>query len=555
MWKLIGFGFLFGLAAVDVQAATPVDAKAAKAMNALFAKRHKADAPGCVAGVYRNGEILNTSAYGMANLELGVPLSAKSVLDIGSTSKQFTALSALLLERDGKLSLDDDIRKYVPELPEYASRITLRQLLQHTGGVRDYIDLLRMHGNHVDDVTTAADALRVISQQSGTHFAPGEEYEYSNSGYFLVGLAIEKASGQSLRKFAQQRIFAPLGMTSTVYRDDHTELVPNRAMAYAKDEKKGWVLDVSNWEQMGDGGIVTTVGDFARWNANFYEPKVGDAALFKLQEAPLLLKGGVSVPYGLGLIPGTYKGHATVEHGGSWGGYRANFKRFPARRLAVALMCNGEDANLGELINQVSDLYLPSASKATTAPADPSVAAANWSQDQLEAWVGAYLFGINGKVEIRRVDKALQVVTEDETYALVPLSDGTVKVGGVPVDVILRRMPAADGEPRRIQQFNNGVPSGMAVRYTPSQPTSQELQAQVGNFHCPEIQADYQVQLDNGELKLLTPRGDRISMTPYGAGYYAGRRFGLRYPAASDRPAQEMQLSMSRARDVRCRRL
>src|SRR5208282_317064 len=245
--------------------------KATAAVDEVFADLTKAGSPGCAVAVYRNGRISYSKGYGLANLEEDVPITPGSVFDIGSTSKQFTAASILLLEKQGKLSVNDDVRKYIPELPDYGPKITLLPLLNHTSGLRDYLALMDLAGINTDSVTTDEDALQIITRQKALNFAPGSDWLYSNSGFFLLSIVVKRASGKTLREFAAENIFAPLGMTHTQYRDDHTALIPDRAMAYDPKEKKdGYTLDVSYFEQTGDGAVHTSVEDLLKWDENFY---------------------------------------------------------------------------------------------------------------------------------------------------------------------------------------------------------------------------------------------------------------------------------------------
>ncbi len=246
-------------------------------VDELFREYDRSDSPGCALGVFRDGKIEYARGYGMANLELGVANTPQTVFDIGSTSKQFTAFAIQLLARDGKLSLDDDVRKWVPEIPSYGKIVTIRHLLHHTGGLRDYIELMSLQGVMTEDLTVDADVLDIMARQKAPNFAPGEEHLYCNTGYFLLSVIVKRASGQSLRDFAAERIFGPLGMRHTQFNDSHTRIIPNRATGYSKGKNGVFGIDMSDWEQTGDGAVATTVEDLQRWDQNFYDPKVGDA--------------------------------------------------------------------------------------------------------------------------------------------------------------------------------------------------------------------------------------------------------------------------------------
>src|SRR5579863_10119286 len=222
------------------------DEKSAAAVDEVFGDLTKAGSPGCALGVYRDGRIIYAKGYGLANIEEDVPITPQSVFDIGSTSKQFTAASILLLEKQGKLSVNDDVRKYIPELPDYGPKITILHLLNHTSGLRDYLTLMELAGINIDSVTTDEDALQIITRQKALNFAPGSDWLYSNTGFFLLSIIVKRVSRKTLREFAAENIFAPLRMTHTQYRDDHTALIANRAMAYdPKEVQDGYTLNVS----------------------------------------------------------------------------------------------------------------------------------------------------------------------------------------------------------------------------------------------------------------------------------------------------------------------
>src|SRR6202521_5381069 len=254
-----GFGAILLLWNASGAAYKNSDEKSAAAVDEVFGDLTKSGSPGCALGVYRDGKIIYSKGYGLANIEENVAITPQSVFDIGSTSKQFTATSILLLEKQGKLSDRDDVRKYLPELPDYGQKITILQLLNHTSGLRDYLSLMKLAGINIDSVTTDADALALITRQKALNFAPGSDFLYSNTGFFLLSVIVQRVSGKSLREFAAENIFAPLEMTHTQYRDDHAALIANRALAYEERENKdGYTLDVSYFEQTGDGAVHTS---------------------------------------------------------------------------------------------------------------------------------------------------------------------------------------------------------------------------------------------------------------------------------------------------------
>ncbi|MBL8191294.1 MAG: beta-lactamase family protein [Acidobacteria bacterium] len=348
------------------QSADGVTAK----VDAIFANFDKTDSPGCALGVIKDGKLIYTRGYGKANLEHGIANGSTLVYDIGSTSKQFAAASILLLAQQGKLSLEDDVRKFIPELPSYQKPILIRHLLHHTSGLRDYLTLFNLAGVNFDDTTTEADALKIIIRQKALNFTPGDEWIYSNSGYFLLSIIIKRASGKSYPEFAQEHIFDPLGMKHTLVLDNHKRIVPMRATGYSPNPKAGFQTEMSNFEQTGDGAVLTSVEDLLKWDQNFYEPKVGGKAFLDQMHAVGAFNDGKKHDYASGLFIEEYKGLRKVSHGGSWAGYRSELLRFPDQKFSVACLCNLGTVNPSALAQRVADMYL--ADQFTTNESKPS---------------------------------------------------------------------------------------------------------------------------------------------------------------------------------------
>jgi CubicO group peptidase (beta-lactamase class C family) len=404
-WRSVGGAVLAGVlvfGAFDGSMRGGVDVgtggqKMEAAVDEVFEDLTAPGSPGCALGVYRDGQMIYAKGYGLANAEENVPITPKSVFDIGSTSKQFTAASILLLEKQGKLAVTDDVRKYLPELPVYGKKITILQLLNHTSGLRDYLTLMELAGINLDGVTTDEDALALIVRQRALNFAPGSEYLYSNTGFFLLSVIVKRVSGKTLREFAAENIFMPLGMTHTQFRDDYTSLIADRAMAYDADEKKeGYTLKVSYFEQTGDGAVHTSVEDLLKWDQNFYTGTIGGKIfLAELQEHGKLNNGKV-IAYAKGLFVGEYRGLHTVRHGGSWGGYRAELLRFPDQHFSVACLCNVGNANPSRRADEVADVYLASMMKPRDAKKEldeerkKESRGAPLTAEQLQAYAGDY---------------------------------------------------------------------------------------------------------------------------------------------------------------------
>src|SRR5215471_6562537 len=278
-------------------------------IDELFAAYTKSQSPGCSVGVIRDGSFLLRKSYGKANLELGVPLTSESVFYMASVSKQFTAASVVLAAQQGFLSLDDSVRKYVPELPDYANGITLRQMLHQTSGFRDYLALTYLSGRDISALSSPAEILKLITRQKGLNNLPGEEFVYSNSNYFLLALVVKRATGKSLAEFAAANIFQPLGMRHTSFYDDNKVVVPNRVAAYDPGKEREFLVDWSTlFDIVGSGGLMSNIDDLLLWDRNFYFNEVGKGALSTELEAPGVLNNGHQINYGLGLWLGEYRG-------------------------------------------------------------------------------------------------------------------------------------------------------------------------------------------------------------------------------------------------------
>ena len=325
----------------------------------LFAGYAKAGSAGCSLGVIHDGRFSYRKSYGAASLELDVPLAPQSVFYLASVSKQFTAASIVLAEEQGFLSLDDDVRKYIPELPDYGHRITLRQMLHQTSGLRDFLSLVYLSGRNISDLSSPEAILKLIARQSGLNNAPGDEFVYSNSNYFLLGVVIQRATKKSLAEFAAQNIFRPLGMTRTLFYDDNTLVVPGRVAAYDQAKDGRLAVDWSTtYDIVGGGGMLSTVDDLFRWDQNFYANKLGKGGLIKELESRGVLNDGKQINYAMGLWLGSYRGQPVLEHSGGTFGYRTELLRFPEQRFSVVALCNLASVNVEGLSRKVADVYL-----------------------------------------------------------------------------------------------------------------------------------------------------------------------------------------------------
>lgn len=344
------------------------------AVDKVFARWTSAT-PGCAVGVAAGGKTVLAKAYGMADLEHDVPNTVDTIFEAGSVAKQFTAMAVLLLAKDGKLSLDDPARKYVPELPDYGAPLTIRHLLNHTSGLRDWGSMAGIAGApRTTRAYTHAHVLDIVSRQKALNFPTGTAWSYTNTGFNLAAVIVSRVSGMPFAEFSRTRIFTPLGMTRTSWRDDHTRVVKGRARAYAS-ASDGYHLDMPFENVHGNGGLLTTVGDLLKWNENFVTPVVGDRALLTTQSTAGRFNDGRPLDYALGLFVGEYRGAQNIFHSGSTAGYRAHLSRFPATHTSVAVLCNVATGDATRSANLVSDLFLTGLKPVTpTTPTPPAPA-------------------------------------------------------------------------------------------------------------------------------------------------------------------------------------
>lgn len=479
-------------------------------IDSVFA-RYTPATPGCELLVRQNGTTLLERAYGRASLELGVPISSRTVFNVGSLSKQFTAASIVLLAQDGKLSLDDDIRTFVPELPILDGKVTLRQLLTHTSGWRDYIQLLVWQGHEVRDHVTPLDAMNVLRTQRALNFAPGTEFRYSNTGYYLMSLVVQRVTGDSLPEFARKRIFEPLGMHDTRYVTDMRAVVEDRAIAYEPAPKGAWREAMSGWEMAGAGGVYTTAGDLARWDDALTSGVLGNRALTDALVTAGKLRDGVSIPYGLGLFVDRYLGQRRVWHNGIWAGYRSILMRFPDARVSIIALCNAADATSESLADAVARIVLPVPQPATGAAVEraPTPDATLLS--------GLYYGGsTNQRVTIGVDSGVLSIAGSPATHLIA----GRARTFRLPGSTTILEFKPANDTARTMISHSDGR-SSVYARVGPPLPPSSFL-AYRGRYHSDELGVDWTVDVRGDQLSLVDGRGDRTNIQPIFRDAFAG---------------------------------
>ncbi len=474
-----------------------------RAVDRVFSAWRDTEGPGCSLSVLQRGRVVYERGYGMSNLETDTPIRPSSIFHVASVSKQFTAMAIMLLEHDGKLSVDDNIRKYLPEIPDYGTPITIRHLLTHTSGLRDQWELIGLaRGRFEEDRITEADVMDIIPRQRALNFTPGSEYLYSNTGFTLLGVIVKRVSGQTLRAFADARIFKPLGMTSTHFHDDYTMLVPNRTSAYEM-RPDGWHVGIPNFDVYGATSLFTTTGDLLKWEANLDHPIIGDSALFAQMATPAKLTTGEPDNYGFGLVSGMYRGARVIEHNGADAGYRSYVGRFPDHALAIAIACNASTANTTALARGVADAYIGK-ELAPVPPAAPAPQAVTLTPASLERRVGMYLqpnTRVIGEITLR--DGHLML----GRAPLVPLSETRFRVAGQPSEIVF-----ADGDHAGFAAQPVGAGNPVPFEWhAPVVATAAILAPYAGSYFSDDLNARYRVTAGDSTISLQTGTSEALT--------------------------------------------
>ncbi len=466
-------------------------------VDSVFASVNNQSGPGCSVGIGRDGAAPILRAYGSASLEFGVPNSASTRFEAASVAKQFTAAAIGILAKQGKLSLDDDVRRYIPEMPVYSKPITLRHLLDHTSGVRDQWDLLWLTGGHDDDATEDEDVLSLIFKQRALNFVPGTEHVYSNSGYTLLRLVVRKVSGVSLREFADKNIFAPLGMSSTNFLDDRFEPQKGVATGYRHARSQAWSPSPYLFDTYGPGGIFTTAADMLKWYESLKSP-LYDAQLLRRD----VLANGDTIPYAMGLDFGTYRGHRYVGHGGNDLGANAYGMRFVDKGLSVVALCNAREIDAYTMSRRLADVFLPRPASSTATSVPVAATPIQLSAAQLSRFAGLYFNPLtlatrkvdvrNGKLVWARGDGTSLDATAPDRFRFPP---------GTPAELFFPERQS--GKPQEMQLI-----SGSSItRYYAGEPFVSPrggMKEYAGDYYSSEIETLWHISVKDGSIHFAT---------------------------------------------------
>ena len=502
-----------------------------------FTKAYVAPAPGCAAAVSLSGETVFEKAFGLADLEHDVPNTPQTIFESGSVAKQFTAAAIVLLQQDGKLSLDDPVRKYIPELPDYGSPLTIRHLLNHTSGIRDWGTVMSLTGAGRGDRVISQDlALDVITHQRALDFTPGSEYSYSNSGYNLVAIIVERVSKQKFATFLDERLFKPLGMKNSSLRDDYQRIVPGRAQAYARQGNGPWRLNMPFMNVYGNGGLLTTVGDWMKWNAMLDSKSLG-APLVDALETRGVLNDGRKISYALGLTVDTYKGLKDVSHGGATAGYQTFLARYPDNKVSVAVMCNGTSPGAGGIAANITDeIFGPF-------PASPRIEPAQVSEDELKKFVGIWRSEKTHAPARFVIDNG---VPRWSGGRLIPKGGGQF-IGG---NSQLKFSFDKDGKPISVESVDD---DGAVTHFASEQvwtPTPAELASLKGDWFSEEAGATYTVAIEADKAFIKQRPATSFPLQPLYKDHFDVAGYVLWFTRDKNGNVTGMHVGASRMRDM-----
>jgi CubicO group peptidase (beta-lactamase class C family) len=548
-------GLWLGILASLLAAAAPAQPSAAAdsipgRIAAIFAPYARSDAPGCAVGVFRAGAVLYSGGFGMADLAHRIPLTDTTAMSVASLSKQFTAFTLLLLEAEGKFRLDDDIRRYVPELPVFGPPITIRRLLNHTSGLRDTWNLFDMAGWRITDEETASDMLWLIRRQRALNHPPGAEFRYNSTGYFLLSLLAERVSGSPFQRLVSERVFGPLGMSRSVVKADIDQVVDGLATGYWGHDPARLRVARPPFSWTGATAVVTTIRDLARWDANYHAPRVGTRALRDSMSVPGRLSDGTVIGYGPGQYLGRYRGRRMLSHAGSDPGYKADFIRFPEDSLTVTVLCNAFDIAPTPLALRVADVYLKGGDSAVATVVDvpdraPAIAPRTLAGLYWHAASGnAYTFYFEN-------DGLLLDGGGEGKFLLAPLGGNAYRLTAAPRRYVLTFLGRPGGL-LGVEENIEGSPKRTFERVPDAARAGTPLAPLAGDYYSPELEVTWTIALAGGKLVLQRHRMEPDSLSRLFGDVFASRYgFVLEFTRGGKGKTTTVDVSTERVRRIR----
>ena len=500
--------------------------------------RYKPGNPGCQLAIARNGQVIYSKSWGMADLERNVTLTNESIIEAGSVSKQFTAAAILLLEQQGKLSLRDDVRKYVPELPDYGNPITLEQMMHHTSGLKDWGSIAGISGwPRTTKTYSNDDALYIIKRQKTLNHKPGDEYLYSNSNYNLFAIIVERVNGMSLADFTRFHIFEPAGMKHTEWRNNFKKVVPNRAIAYEKSGEL-YLTDMPNEYVYGNGGLLTTAEDLVIWNNYYLKGKLGNPSLLAKQLTTAPLNNGQMGGYAAGLSIDSVRGWKIISHNGATASYRSSLEHFPDLDLTIAWLSNTSEFDMAQNpADTIRSLIVKDMSAASQRMEPTPVQV---PIDKLNSYAGWYRdTRTNGSVKLFVKDGKL---ANSRGGSLIPVSETVFMLGQNKVEIL----PAKPARLRLMSRVDtiyfNAVDSARL--------DEKSLNEYAGEYYSEEAEARFYILVKDGKLIAhREPKTDYVLTPTYRDGFNS-QSGGVNFERNKKNQVTTMKISVGRARNV-----
>jgi CubicO group peptidase (beta-lactamase class C family) len=496
--------------------------KESQEIDNIFKQWCKQNVPGGAIGIIKDGELMYSKGYGIADLEHDIKISSSSVFNICSISKEFVSFSLLLLEEQGKLNLDDTVQTYLPDFPEYDAPLTIRHFINHTSGIRDVKKLIQLKGENIFDNLEPEEVYTLIKHQKALEFSPGDKFAWSNSDYFILSMIIEKVSGQSLKTFTQEHIFGPLGMKNTLFYDDNTDLIKNRVFSYnKKNAEDGFDNVIMRFHLVGSFGAYSTIEDLFLWDQNFYNNKLGKGGqkIIKNMHEEGLLNNGESSGYAHSVMINNYKGLKTVRHAGSFAGYRSVILRFPDERVSVIILANRDDANLWTMSYQLADVLLKEkfiavSKKTETKTVNPEITHIK-EKFSLAQITGNYEREPGSLFKFSIKNDSLQLVEwwSNEPLMLINTEGNTYKEANNPSDQFI----FSELKNHLTQKLTVSGPSFKFIskRKEKIDFSALNLADYSGDFYSEEIDATHLLFLEDGKLKVKIAINEVLALAPY----------------------------------------
>jgi len=487
-------------------------------INKLFTEWDKPNSPGCAVAVVRNDSILFAKGYGMANLEYNIPIEPGTIFHMASVSKQFTAFAIVLLAKQGKLQLDDDIHKYLSWFPDLKEKITIRNLLNHTSGIRDQWQLLAISGTRLDDVITQDHIVKILSKQQALNFKPGEEYSYSNSGFTMLAEIVRSITGQSLRQFTDSAIFKPLGMVNTHFHDDYEEIVKNRSYSYSRTASDRFENSILSYSNAGATSLFTSVNDISKWIMNFYTHKVGDEGDIDRLTQKGKLNSGKELNYALGIVSDTYDGWRQFSHGGADAGYRTYLTVFPDLKMGFAVFSNLGNFNAGRKVYEVASLFINDTAKQKRAetPRDIDSSKAILKDTMaVKKFAGSYISDDGLQINFRLSNKKLYAAAFGRTFLLIKTEKDSFALFSDPGVKFLFNGNARDTTV--FAAFSPDEKHFLKKYIADTSQPDQLLMTYTGNYYCPELDCKYVIVLKDHRLVLTNNKYPDTRLTLVGS--------------------------------------